>query len=187
MGRLPWGVSWTLNWCSASLNVSDSSDLSWDVQCASRWSVPKPASSCSVWIFFSSVLGRGRRGRGFYRQRCGWFRVQTQPFIRHRSSSSWRQLLGADPGRLFCFDWRIHSCCQDFRISFLMSCDSWCFTATRRETWAEIVTSQTKRWGWLVGIKAKGVAHPSEKLTLIYTGSGQCVLVIFWAWITNAT
>ena len=139
---------------------------------------------------FSLALSceKEENSRGFYRRCHKWFSVQTQPFTwNHSSSSPWPcQLLGADPERLSYFGWRIHCRCQDFRISFLIRSGTWYFTATRtEETWAGIVSPQTERCCWPVGIKAKRLAYLSEKWTIIC--SGQCVqtiVVIFCAWIT---
>lgn len=113
--------------------------------------------------------------------------MQTQLLTWNCSISSWCpcQLLGADPGRLFCFDWRIHSHCQDFQISFLIPSGSWDFTVTRTEkTWAGIVSPQTKLCCWFVGIKAERVAHLSEKWTIVYLHSFRTVCSLhLWSFL----
>lgn len=162
-----------LRWLQ-SLNFGDLKDLSQDLQRANRQSAPNPLCEFSLTPSWEKE-GKSRR---FYRRCCEWFSMQTQPCAWNHSSSPRCpcQLLGADPGRLFCFDWRIHSRCQDFRISFLILSGSWYFTATRAQNaWAGIVSPQTKLCCWLMGTKAKRVAHLSEKWTTVYTVSGQCV------------
>lgn len=140
-----------------------------------------PACSCSVWGFFSSILGKGRNKQRLL-QTVLWVIQCAHSAIQIKSLQQLKVPLPVAKCRsreAFCFDWRIHSHCQDFRISFLIWSGSWYLTATGiEESWAGVVSPQTKPCCWLVGIKARRVAHLKAKWT-IYTVSGQYVQIFF--------
>lgn len=125
------------------------------------------AFSCSCEFSLALSCKKKRNNRGFYRRCCEWFSAQTEPFTQNYSSSllCFSQLLGAEPERLFCFDWRIHSHCQDFRISFLIRSDSLYFTATRTgKAGVGVIGPQTKNSCRPVCLKAGRMARLREKM-----------------------
>lgn len=134
-----------------------------------------PACSCSVWVFFSSILGNGREQQRLL-QMVPWMIQCADPATQIKSLQQLTVPMSVArciSMEVFCFDWRFHSHVQDF-LSFLMVWQLVLNSHQNREELSRSCQSPNQAMLLARGIKAKRVAHLNEKIS-IHIVSGQCV------------